>query len=251
MPEDTLSSAPLFSDRADAGKRLAQSLLTLVTQLKDSGIGASPIVYALPRGGVPVAAPVARQLNCPLDIVVAKKITTPKNPELAVGAVTSEGQVLWSRQLRWGKKNSNWREAALREAQEKAQVQLEQLSSGRPLVNPQGALAILIDDGIATGMTIVAATQALKSLKPEQIWICAPVAPVGSMKWLRQWCDRVVVLETPEPFLSVSRFYIEFPQVDTEDALIELQQHNHLTTKRQTLEIRSERGSETDKADLS
>lgn len=122
MPEDTMSSAPLFSDRADAGERLAQSLLTLVAQLKDSGIGASPIVYALPRGGIPVAAPVARQLNCPLDIVVAKKITTPKNPELAVGAVTSEGQVLWSRQLGWGTNNSNWRETALREAQEKPKL---------------------------------------------------------------------------------------------------------------------------------
>ncbi|HEY9605965.1 MAG TPA: phosphoribosyltransferase family protein [Allocoleopsis sp.] len=246
-----MSSAPLFSDRADAGERLAQSLLTLVAQLKDSGIGASPIVYALPRGGIPIAVPVARQLNCPLDIVVAKKITTPKNPELAVGAIDSEGQVLWSRQLALGIKNSNWRETALREAQAKAQSQLEQLSSGRPSVNPEGALALLIDDGIATGMTIVAAAQAIKAHKPEQLWICAPVAPVGIIQWLTQWCDRVVILETPEPFLSVSRFYVEFPQVDTQEALIELQHHNHLTTQRQTLEIRSERGSETDKADLS
>lgn len=246
-----MSSAPLFSDRADAGERLAQSLLTLVAQLKDSGISASPIVYALPRGGIPIAVPVARQLNCPLDIVVAKKITTPKNPELAVGAIASEGQVLWSRQLALGIKNSNWRETALREAQAKAQSQLEQLSSGRPSVNPEGALALLIDDGIATGMTIVAAAQAIKAHKPEQLWICAPVAPVGIIQWLTQWCDRVVILETPEPFLSVSRFYVEFPQVDTQEALIELQHHNHLTTQRQTLEIRSERGSETDKADLS
>lgn len=246
-----MSSAPLFSDRADAGERLAQLLLTLVAQLKESGIIVSPIVYALPRGGIPIAAPVARQLNCPLDIVVAKKITTPKNPELAVGAVTSQGQVLWSRQLGWGTKNSNWRETALREAQEKARTQLDQLSSGRPQVNPEGALALLIDDGIATGMTIVAAAQALKAHKPEQLWICAPVAPVGIIQWLTQWCDRVVILETPEPFLSVSRFYVEFSQVETQAALIELQQHNHLTTKRQTLEIRSERGSETDEADLS
>jgi putative phosphoribosyl transferase len=246
-----MSSAPLFSDRADAGERLAQSLLTLVTQLRDSGVCAPPIVYALPRGGIPVAAPVARQLNCPLDIVVAKKITTPKNPELAIGAVTSEGQVLWWRQLRWGKKNSSLRETALREAQEKAQSQLKQLSSGRPEVNPQGALAILIDDGIATGMTIVAATQALKAHNPAQIWICAPVAPPGIIKWLTGWCDRVVVLETPEPFLSVSRFYAKFPQVATAEALIDLQQHNYPTGDRQTLEVRSDGGNETDNAELS
>jgi predicted phosphoribosyltransferase len=223
-----MSSAPLFSDRADAGEQLAQSLLTQINQLKAEGICAPPIVYALPRGGIPVAVPVARQLDCPLDIVVAKKIATPKNPELAIGAVTSEGHVLWSRQMRLGKKNSSLLQTALREAQEKAKAQQEQFSIGCPEVNPQGALALLIDDGIATGMTMAAATQALKARNPVQVWICAPVAPAGLMNWLSRWCDRVVVLQTPEPFFSVSRFYEKFPQVETEEALIDLQQHNHL-----------------------
>ena len=222
-----MSSAPLFSDRADAGEQLAQSLLSLVNQLKADGISVPPIVYALPRGGIPVAVPVARQLDCPLDIVVAKKITMPQNPELAIGAVTSEGHVLWSQPKRLGKKNSNERETALHQAQEKAKVQLEQLSVGCPQVSPEGALALLVDDGIATGMTMAAATQALKAHNPAQVWVCSPVAPAGLMKWLSQWCDRVVVLETPEPFLSVSRFYDNFPQLETEEALVYLQQHNH------------------------
>ena len=225
-----MSSGPLFSDRADAGEQLAQSLLTQVTQLEAAGISALPIVYALPRGGIPIAAPVARKLGCPLDIVVAKKIATPQNPELAIGAVTSEGQVLWARQKLFSKKNSTVLETALRQAQEKAQAQLDQLSIGRPNVNPQGALALLIDDGIATGMTMAAATQALKAHNPSQIWICAPVAPAGLMKWLARWCDRLVILETPEPFWSVSRFYADFPQVETEEALVYLQQHNHPLT---------------------
>jgi predicted phosphoribosyltransferase len=80
-------------------------------------------------------------------------------------------------------------------------------------------------------MTMAAATQALKAQEPAQIWICAPVAPLGLMKWLSQWCDRVVILETPDPFLSVSRFYAEFPQVETEEALIHLQKYNHLTAQ--------------------
>jgi putative phosphoribosyl transferase len=233
-----MSSGPLFSDRADAGEQLAQSLLTQVTQLKAAGINAVPIVYALPRGGIPVAAPVARQLGCPLDIVVAKKISTPQNPELAIGAITSEGHVLWARPRLFTKKHSSLLETALSQAQEKAQTQLAQLSVGRPTVNPQGALAILVDDGIATGMTIAAATQAVKAHNPAQIWICAPVAPAGLVKWLSQWCDRQVILQTPDPFMSVSRFYANFPQVDTEQALIYLQQHNHpLATDNQAINI--------------
>ncbi|HAJ59353.1 MAG TPA: phosphoribosyltransferase [Cyanobacteria bacterium UBA8543] len=226
-----MSSGPLFSDRADAGEQLAQSLLTQVSQLEEAGITALPIVYALPRGGIPIAAPVAQKLGCPLDIVVAKKIATPQNPELAIGAVTSEGQVLWARQKLFSKKNSTLLETAQRQAQEKAQAQLEQLSSGRPNVNPEGALALLVDDGIATGMTMAAATQALKAHNPAQIWICAPVAPAGLIKWLSRWCDRLVILETPEPFWSVSRFYADFPQVETKEALVYLQQHNHPLTK--------------------
>lgn len=221
-----MTSAPLFRDRADAGEQLAQLLLTQINQLKEAGICLSPIVYALPRGGIPVAVPVARHLDCPLHILVAKKITTPQNPELAIGAVTSEGQVLWLRQKRLTKKNERLLQIARRQAQEKAQSQLQQFSITFPPVNPQGALALIIDDGIATGMTMAAATQTLRAKAPAQIWICAPVAPDGLMTWLFQWCDRVVVLDTPQQFLSVSRFYEEFPQVETEEALACLQTHN-------------------------
>lgn len=222
-----MSSAPLFSDRADAGEQLAQSLLNCVNELNASGVALSPIVYALPRGGIPIAVPVARLLNCPVDIVVAKKIATLQNPELAIGAVTSEGQVLWLRHQRLGKKKSQIRDLALYQAREKAKAQLSQLSTGCPQRHPQGALALLIDDGIATGMTMAAATQALKAKNPAQIWICTPVAPASLMNWLSQWCDRVVALKTPEPFFSVSRFYQTFPQVPTEEALMNLKEHNH------------------------
>lgn len=222
-----MSSAPLFSDRTEAGEQLAQSLLT---QLQATGVSAPPIAYALPRGGISVAVPVARQLNCPLDIVVAKKITTPQNPELAIGAVTSDGHVLWSRQMRSGKKNSELREIGLGEARKKAQSLLEQLSIGCPQIDPQGTIALLIDDGIATGMTVAAATQALRAKNPAQIWICSPVAPAQLMEWLTQWCDRVVVLDAAEQFSSVSRFYEKFPQVTTEEALRDLQQYNQLTS---------------------
>ena len=245
-----MSSAPLFSDRADAGEQLAQSLLTQVNQLKESGVCLSPIVYALPRGGIAIAAPVARKLECPLDIVVAKKVTMPQNPELAIGAVTSEGNVLWLQQRRWRKKNEAILQIALHQAREKAQTQLEQFSMGCPPVNPQGTLALVVDDGIATGMTIAAATQALRAKQPAQIWICAPVAPSGLMQWLQQWCDRVVVLEAPKQFLSVSRFYQEFPQVETEEALAQLQAHNQRFISENQTSLPLE-GSQNSDAELS
>ncbi|NET58177.1 MAG: phosphoribosyltransferase [Symploca sp. SIO2E6] len=218
-----MSSAPLFRDRADAGEQLAQSLSTLLTQLpQTTTIGKQLIVYALPRGGIPVAAPVAHKLDCPLEIVVAKKITTPQNPELAIGAVTSDGQVLWSQQLRWGEKNVKQREAALHQAQAKAQTQLAELEVGCSQISPQGAIALLIDDGIATGLTITAAARSLRAQKPAQLWICTPVAPVEIINWLAAECDRLVVLRTPSDFLSVSRFYLAFPQVTTQEALVYL-----------------------------
>lgn len=245
-----MSSAPLFSDRADAGEQLAGSLLTQINQLREAGVLAAPIVYALPRGGLPVAAAVARKLDCPLDIVVAKKITMPQNPELAIGAVTAEGHVLWLRQRRLGKRNDQLLQTALRQAQEKAQAQLKQFSIGYPPVNPQGALALLIDDGIATGMTMAAATQALRAKDPAQVWICAPVAPDGLSNWLSQWCDRVVVLETPKQFLSVSRFYAQFPQVETHEALACLQSHYQLLMSEKQTATPST-ASQTDDTELS
>lgn len=234
-----MTSEPLFSDRTAAGEQLAQVILTQVNQLKEAGFAAQPIVYALPRGGIPIAIPVARKLGCPVNILVAKKITLPQNPELAIGAVTSDGQVLWLRQNLWGKIKSSFQENALRQAQEKAQAQLNQLSIACPEVNPKGALALIIDDGIATGMTMAAATQAVRTKEPAQIWNCAPVAPVGLSQWLSKWSDRVILLETPDPFFSVSRFYKEFPQVESEKALFYLQQHNYPFLNSQNPEFQS------------
>jgi putative phosphoribosyl transferase len=221
-----MSSAPLFSDRSHAGEQLAQSIFRQLSELQAAGISAPPSIYALPRGGIPVATPVARLLNCPLDILVAKKITRPQNPELAIGAVTADGHVLWSEPKQSRKQQESLREEALRQAQAKALGQLSQLASSCPQFKPEGTIAILIDDGIATGMTIAVAAQALRSYHPAQVWICAPVAPEGLMPWLQQWGDRVIVLDTPHQFMSVSRFYTEFPQVEMATAIADLQQHN-------------------------
>lgn len=215
---------PLFCDRTHAGEQLAAAIGRSLTEA--AADETRLIVYALPRGGLPVAVPVARLLNCPLDIVVAKKISHPKNPELAIGAVTADGNVLWDKQAPFRIQYSHAGEVALTEALNKAQFQLAQFTPACPQVNPQGAIAILVDDGIATGMTMAVAAHALRAKQPAAVWLCTPVAPPTLLPWLRQWGDRLIVLETPEFFFSVSRFYEQFPQVEIAEALACLQQQN-------------------------
>ncbi len=218
-------NATIFVDRHDAGEKLAQAVLAEAQTLPDS---TKFVVYALPRGGLPVAEPVARALGCPLDVIVAKKITRPENLELAIGAVTADGQVLWQKTLLSGQAQE--REAALWVAQNKAQAQLAQFAD-RPDIDPDGAIALIVDDGIATGMTMAVAVKSLRIRNPLEIWVCAPVAPVGIVDSLRQWSDsserrgvdRAIILATPDPFWSVSRFYQVFNQVKTEEALACLQ----------------------------
>ncbi|PSB18861.1 phosphoribosyltransferase [Phormidesmis priestleyi ULC007] len=218
-------NATIFVDRHDAGEKLAQAVLTEAQTLPES---TRFVVYALPRGGLPVAAPVARALGCPLDVIVAKKITRPENSELAIGAVTADGHVLWLKSSDQVQEPN--REAALLSAQKKAQAQLARFGD-RPDIDPEGAIALLVDDGIATGMTMAVAVKALRTRKPLEIWICAPVAPQEMVNSLGQTRDllepkganRAIILATPDPFWSVSRFYQVFTQVETEEALACLQ----------------------------
>ena len=210
-----------FADRHAAGEKLAQAVLEAMREMPES---VPCRVYALPRGGLPIAAPIAQSLNCPLDIVVAKKITRLENSELAIGAVTADGHVVWSPSAETD--TTTQQDAALRAAQIQAQAQLNQLAPVSPRFSAQGAIALLVDDGIATGMTMAAAVQAVRSQAPLAVWICAPVAPLDLLPYLHELSDRVVLLATPSPFYSVSRFYKEFPQVSTETAATYLQQQN-------------------------
>ena len=221
-----MSHTPLFADRTHAGEQLARVIHDVLTQQTiDSGVKPVPIVYALPRGGVPLAAPIARLLDCPLTIIVAKKISHPENPELAIGAVTTSGNVLWTDQkLFRPKHDARWREVALNKAINQAKSLEAQLIPACPQVNAENATLILVDDGIATGMTIAVAATAMKALSPAAVWLCTPVAPQKLLPWLEQWGDRTIVLETPEPFWSVSNFYAQFPQVDTLEVIGYLQQ---------------------------
>lgn len=207
----------LFKNRVDAGMRLAAAIWAEREAAIARAVWTAPIVYGLPKGGVPIAEQVAQRLACPLDIVVAKKITEPNAPELAIGAVTTSGQIVYpARRSGLDTESPAW-QTALLAAQATAQAQEDTFTNLRPQVSPTGKIAIIIDDGIATGMTIAAAIKAICAQHPAQVWVGAPVAPPQILPMLDEWCDRSIILAMPDPFFSVSRFYQDFPQTTPQE----------------------------------
>lgn len=217
-----------YRDRVDAGKQLAVSIAERLQQIP-SAKGIPYLLLALPRGGVAVAVPIAQKLQAPLGVIVAKKITLEPNPELAVGAVTVDGQVVWGggrfqtvdKAMTWSRYSE-----ALQQARIHAEMQWQEFAPYCPQFKLEGTIVILVDDGIATGMTMAAAVKSVRSHHPAQVWICAPVAPLELIPFLERLCDQLVILKTPSPFYSVSRFYQEFDQVATDVVIEQLQQVN-------------------------
>jgi len=227
------STMTYFHDRTEAGEKLAFAISDRIHQQPELA-NAPWCVLALPRGGLAVAAPIARQLQAPLGVLIAKKITLETNPELAIGAVTADGQVIWSGGKGYHARQSEaeWTtyDRALQQAQTQAQTQWQDFAPYCGEIQIASANVLLVDDGIATGMTIAAAVKSVRSQHPNQVWICSPVAPPDLIPFLEKISDRLFILGTPSPFYSVSRFYAEFDQVSTEAAIEELQRTNSQLT---------------------
>lgn len=206
----------LFEDRYTAGCQLAEIIV------KEKPI--NPIVYGIPRGGILVAAPIAQQLGCPLDVAIAKKIALPINPETALGAITADGYM-----LDMGKDYctpSEWSHA-VHNARAKAEGLLRAFQNFRPNLEIADATAILVDDGIATGATIAVIAAAMKALPYREVWLASPVAPLQMPSAIATRIDKIILLERPEVFVSVSYFYKHFPEVKTAKALSCFQLANH------------------------
>lgn len=204
-----------FKDRREAGRLLAMRLLDWADR-RDVEV----IVLGIPRGGVIVAAEIAARLHAPLDVFLTHKLGAPGNPELAIGAVASDGTMLLDehlvRELAIPRQYiERERDARLRDMQARA----ERYRQGRPPVDAQGRCVILCDDGIATGATALAALESLRKRQPARVILAVPIGPTQSMDTLARACDEVVVLATPEPFYAVGRFYLSFEQV-TDDQVI-------------------------------
>ncbi|HEY8594503.1 MAG TPA: phosphoribosyltransferase family protein [Devosiaceae bacterium] len=208
-----------FEDRIAAGQALAGALAGYH--------GTETVVLALPRGGVPVAAEVARKLGAPLDLVLVRKIGAPQQPELAVGAIAdgSAPSVFVNSPVAamLGLANSEVEamgEKLLPEIERRRAAYLE----GRLPVPLKGKTAILVDDGIATGASIRAALMALAAREPAKVVLAVPVAPRDTIDALADAADEIVCLETPEPFLAVGNHYRRFDQTDDSEVVALLRQ---------------------------
>lgn len=204
-----------FRDREEAGRLLAERLLHLRN--------ADPVVLALPRGGVPVGAPIAEALDAPLDLLLVRKIGAPFNPEYGIGAVVDGERpeiVLNEEAVRaLGVPASYIEREGARELQEIERRRALYLR-GRPPVELAGRTAIVVDDGIATGGTVRAALQALaKAGAARRIVLAVPVAPADTALALRALCDEAVFLHTPEDFGAVGYFYEDFRQIEDAEVI--------------------------------
>jgi putative phosphoribosyl transferase len=207
----------IFLNREDAGRRLAQRL--------EKYKGADTIILAVPRGGVVVAYQVAKALGAPLDVVIPRKIGAPGQPELAIGAVGENGVcVLDEEIIRYlGVSETYIRQEAERQRQE-IERRWKLYRGDRPFPDVKGKTVILIDDGIATGYTTIAAVRVIRNKQPAKIVLAVPVAPIDSIAKLRSEVDEIVVLETPEPFFAVGAWYQEFGQTSDEEVIKLLKQ---------------------------
>ena len=208
-----------FADRADAGRRLADALRPLLL--------VDPVVLALPRGGVPVAAEVARALGAPLDLLLVRKIGAPGQPELAVAAVADAPEPV----LELDDETLAMSGADLRYVQAQVPAQRAEIErrrglylQGRAPLPLAGRTAVLVDDGIATGTTVRAALRALRQRRPARLVLAVPVAPPSEVLRLRGQVDELVCLLQPAWFGAVGAFYRDFDQTRDDEVIALMRQ---------------------------
>ncbi|WP_254543482.1 phosphoribosyltransferase [Halomarina pelagica] len=202
----------MFTDRTEGGRQLAEVL-------ESRGVEAD-IVLAIPRGGLPVGRAVADALDLPLDVVVARKLGAPGNPELAVGAVGADGATWINDDLvaSLGVTEGYLDDERERQA-EAAREKAARYRGDRPPLDLRGKTALVVDDGIATGATTLACVRTTYAAGADRVIVAAPVAPPDSVEMLEREADDVICVETPAYFGAVGRFYREFGQVPDEEAV--------------------------------
>ena len=203
---------PLFRDRAAAGAALAKSLVQY-RAAQDS----KALVLGIPRGGVPIAAEVARRLDADLDVIVARKLGSPISPELAIGAVTANGGRYLNEEIidELGV-SAEYLERVTTEQSAEAQRREARFRGGRPEFEIRGRVVIVVDDGLATGATMRAAVRSVRTGHPARLIVAVPVGPVSTCADLRHEVDEVVCLYELDPFWAVGLYYQHFEP--TEDA---------------------------------
>lgn len=200
----------IFKNRQDAGRELAKKL----KEYKDKS---DTIVVALPRGGVVLGYEIAQELNLPLDIVVPRKVSLPENPEFAVGAITEQGEFIPNPTA--GKITGDELEKEIAKEKEEAGRRLKLYRPEMEERDFKGKTILLVDDGIATGLTMEAGVKTLKDMEAGKIIIAVPVSAEDSRQNLQTMADKIICLDTPVFFGAVGQFYEKFDQTQDQEVI--------------------------------
>lgn len=206
-----------FRDRDEAARRLAERLVAYK--------GRNPLVLAIPRGAVPMGRIVADALGGELDVVLVRKLRAPFSPEFAVGSVDEGGWTYVADHAAQAGADSGYLEAEKRAQIETMRSRRAQYTPIRPPIDPTGRIVIVLDDGLATGATMISALHSLRAKNPQKLICAVPVSPPDTLEKIRQYADEVVCLETPEWFQAVGQFYMDFPQVEDEEVIAVLRRN--------------------------
>ncbi len=207
----------LFEDRIDAARQLAAEL--------HRGAGPRPLVLAIPRGAVPMAEAIAGELGGDLDVVLVRKLGAPFNPEFAVGAVDETGWAFVADHAAEAGAGADYLEREKREQLAVLARRRAEYTPGRAPLDPAGRTAIVVDDGLATGATMIAALHAVRAREPARLVCAVPVASRESLGKVRPYADEIVCLHAPIDFHAVSQFYRTFGQVGDEEVKAILRRH--------------------------
>jgi putative phosphoribosyl transferase len=201
----------MFADRQEAGRRLAEALSDLR--------GEDVVVLGIPRGGVEVAAVVARELGANLDVVIPRKVGAPGNPELGIGAVAEDVEVLDQRLIGMLGVRQDYLRREIAAQQEEIRRRAAAYRGDRPATRLEGRVVVVVDDGVATGGTAAAALKWAGAKGAAKVILAVPVAPQEALRRLSKEADDVMVLATPEPFYAVGQWYDSFPQVSDQQVV--------------------------------